>query len=435
MRLLIMAMLFLLQYAQAQQYGWVRVAQLGNQFTSLSAVEFVDSVHGWTGSGSSAFFRTSDGGNSWVQSSFNAPVAITSIAMVNPEIGWCVGAQGTTPGRIMKTTDGGLNWFQQFAAANRNYLGTASATVGKNITSGRTINFSPDTGKVVRTTNGGTTWEERTIGDSIGVLYHVQFIDSLHGWILAGVSGWPQSGVLTTSDGGVTWNLFRAIRGFRSLSFIDTLKGWAVSLSSPTYVYLTTDAGATWTQLGRIEDPTWGDPTPSALSFIDSLNGWVFGFMFYQGDLAAVIFRTTDGGISWNREFVGGGSRHIYDAKMLDRYHGWAVGDFGNVFAYRLSTTVPERLYGVPNSFVLHQNYPNPFNPATSIEYQVPLRSHVTITVYDVNGKEVTQLVSAEHEPGTYRAVFDAHNLASGVYYYTMKTPSFTMTKQMTLLK
>lgn len=67
---MIKALTFLLiavcSLARAQQYGWVRVAQLGNQFTTLNAVEFVDSLHGWTASGSSAAFRTTDGGTTWI---------------------------------------------------------------------------------------------------------------------------------------------------------------------------------------------------------------------------------------------------------------------------------------------------------------------------------------------------------------------------------
>ncbi|MDL1891288.1 T9SS type A sorting domain-containing protein [Sphingobacteriales bacterium CHB3] len=418
----------------AQQYGWVRVAQLGNQSTTLQAVEFVDSLHGWTASGSSAGFRTTDGGNTWLQCSFNAPIAIRAISMLNPTIGWCVGAQGTSPGRIMKTTDGGANWFQQFAGDNRNYLGTASLALTRNITSGYTNNFSPDTGKVVQTSNGGTTWTEQTIADSIGGLLQVQFIDSVHGWMLAGVNPWNQSGILKTSDGGMTWDLFRAPRYFQSFSFIDTLRGWAVNSNSPTYSYTTTDGGVTWTLQGRIYDPPWDDLAPAALSFVDNLNGWAFGHMFYQGDIAAVIFQTSDGGASWIREHVGG-ARRILDGMMLDRYHGWAVGGAGSVFAYRLVSSVPERLERSPKTFALKQNYPNPFNPTTTIEYEVIARGQVTIGLYDTQGKQVRSLVNGEHEPGVYRIYFDANGLASGVYYYTMKTHAFTETKQMILVK
>jgi len=412
--------------AHAQQYGWIRVAQLGNQFTNLNAVEFVDSLYGWTAQGGSAIYRTSDGGNNWVAYS-GSPMGVNSISMVDTLNGWCVGAQGST-GKIIRTTDGGITWVEQQIVNNRSYNGTAAQTKLRNVTSGSTRNFSPDTGKVAKTTNGGTNWIERTISDSINQLRKVQFIDSLHGWVTVFGPG----GVLRTTDGGQSWVPASTAPLFNAISFMDTLNGWGIGTST---VFRTTNAGFSWAPLSNVEDPIWGPIISSALSFVDSLNGWAFGTMFYQGDLTAVIFRTTDGGLSWAREFVGGGSRHIYSGKLLDRCHGWAVGDFGSVFAYRIITGVPEHLDRVPKSFSLHQNYPNPFNPTTSIEYEVLRRSHMTITVYDVNGKEVAKVVDAEHEAGAYRLSFDARNLSSGVYYYTMKTPSYTVTKQMALIK
>lgn len=432
MKFLTGVLLLLANSAEAQQYGWVRVAQLGNQFTSLNAVEFVDSLHGWTAEATDFIYKTTDGGSSWIGYP-GSPMGVNSISMLDTLTGWCVGSQGTFRGKILHTTDGGLTWLSQLERDNRAYYGTSTQTRFKNITSGSTSNFSPDTGKVVRTTNEGVTWDERTIADSIRALTKAQFIDSLHGWIIAGTSNSPA--VLRTTDGGQTWMVYVPTPpANQAISFIDTSQGWCIS-SNPTYAYRTTDAGASWVRLGRVEDPFWGELIPRSISFVDSMNGWAFGIMFYQGDLAAAIFRTTDGGLLWVREFVGGGSRALLDGKMLDRYHGWAVGDFGNVFAYRLSTGVPERLGGIPTAFALRQNYPNPFNSTTSIEYEVQRRSHVTITAYDVSGREVARLVNADHEAGAYRVVFDARNLASGIYYYTMKTPSFAVSKQMTLIK
>ncbi len=86
-------------------------------------------------------------------------------------------------------------------------------------------------------------------------------------------------------------------------------------------------------------------------------------------------------------------------------------------------------------SFELFQNYPNPFNPTTAISYQVPNSGFVTLKVYDVLGREVRMLVNEEKTAGTYTANFSAGNLASGLYFYTLRAGNFNSTKKMLLVK
>ncbi|MDZ7765268.1 MAG: T9SS type A sorting domain-containing protein [Melioribacteraceae bacterium] len=88
----------------------------------------------------------------------------------------------------------------------------------------------------------------------------------------------------------------------------------------------------------------------------------------------------------------------------------------------------------VPVTFALDQNYPNPFNPSTTIKYSVPEMSDVSLKVYDVLGKEVATLVDAA-QIGSHTVEFDASNLASGLYIYTLKAGSFTSSKKMMLMK
>jgi len=90
---------------------------------------------------------------------------------------------------------------------------------------------------------------------------------------------------------------------------------------------------------------------------------------------------------------------------------------------------------GLPNEFSLHQNYPNPFNPTTTIKYQIPELSFVTIKVYDVLGNEVATLVNAKKPEGNYEVKFDAVSLPSGIYFYRLQAGSFVETKKMVLMK
>lgn len=89
----------------------------------------------------------------------------------------------------------------------------------------------------------------------------------------------------------------------------------------------------------------------------------------------------------------------------------------------------------VPGSFALDQNYPNPFNPETSIRYEVGSASPVTLTVYDVLGREVAMLVNRQQPAGTYTVTFDAQRLPSGLYLYRLEAGGQTFTRTMMLLK
>ena len=88
-----------------------------------------------------------------------------------------------------------------------------------------------------------------------------------------------------------------------------------------------------------------------------------------------------------------------------------------------------------PESFSLEQNFPNPFNPTTTIKYSLPKNAFVNIKVYDITGKETAQLVDDYKTAGEYEVNFDASALASGVYFYTLKSDGFAETKRMTLVK
>ena len=101
----------------------------------------------------------------------------------------------------------------------------------------------------------------------------------------------------------------------------------------------------------------------------------------------------------------------------------------------KLSTgTMGENIKG-PRKYELEQNYPNPFNPTTVIKYQLPVESRISLKVYNLIGQVVTTLYDGFHQSGNYSATFNAEGLSSGVYYYRIKTGTFSQTKKMIFLK
>ncbi len=114
-----------------------------------------------------------------------------------------------------------------------------------------------------------------------------------------------------------------------------------------------------------------------------------------------------------------------------DRVFGYGAVDLTDAF----TTDSVEPLPATPDAFVLHQNYPNPFNPITHIDYYVPNRGHVSLKVFNARGQLVKTLVDREEFRGSKQVVFNGEGLASGVYYYQLKTPQGTLTRKMMLLK
>ncbi|HEX9253479.1 MAG TPA: T9SS type A sorting domain-containing protein [Ignavibacteriaceae bacterium] len=115
----------------------------------------------------------------------------------------------------------------------------------------------------------------------------------------------------------------------------------------------------------------------------------------------------------------------IYTYRLMQK-------DFDGSFAYSQEVEVEINL---PLEYSLDQNYPNPFNPTTTIRYAIPQDNFVSIKLYDVLGNEVITLVNEQRQAGRYEMLFNAADIASGVYYYQIKAGDFIRTKKLLLMK
>lgn len=116
---------------------------------------------------------------------------------------------------------------------------------------------------------------------------------------------------------------------------------------------------------------------------------------------------------------------------------GYATVASQDSFLFRTSDNItavhgPESL---PKVFALYQNYPNPFNPTTTISYDIPERSRVTLVVYDILGRRIQTLVDGEKQAGHHEVIFDASRLPSGIYLYRLQAGNFSETRKLTLVK
>jgi photosystem II stability/assembly factor-like uncharacterized protein len=157
------------------------------------------------------------------------------------------------------------------------------------------------------------------------------------------------------------------------------------------------------------------------------------------------FFKSTNAGQNWYK-WNNGTALATFSDKMCfidsasnGRFYVVAMTNGRGVYTRNItdsdSTTV-----GINNntqniSYSLHQNFPNPFNPATNIKYSVSKSSNVKVTVFDVSGKTVAELVNEKKSPGIYQVIFDGRSISSGIYFYRMEADSFIETKKMILVK
>ena len=122
---------------------------------------------------------------------------------------------------------------------------------------------------------------------------------------------------------------------------------------------------------------------------------------------------------------------------IIENPDGYSVAflNTNNVSIFYKTTMVDDEPNYFMDNYYLEQNYPNPFNSTTNIKYTIPQSGGVTLTVYDMMGSEVAVILNRYQEAGSYDVIFQAKDLASGIYFYTLTSGNFMATKKLILLK
>lgn len=159
-------------------------------------------------------------------------------------------------------------------------------------------------------------------------------------------------------------------------------------------------------------------------------------------NLGFAIERSTDGETWEEVDFISGAGttdeEQIYtfidgETTIAGKYYyRLRQVDFNGAVEY---TEAIEVVVGAPAEYSLSNNYPNPFNPATSINFQLPEEGFVTLEIYNVLGQVVRSMVNTEMPAGYHQVIFNARDLASGVYIYRLQVNNFSASKKMLLMK
>jgi len=393
----------------------------------------------------------------WIQQNSGTNQNLYDIEFLNEKTGWAVGDAGV----VIKTTNGGINW---------NYVPNPTPTLSPNLWSVEPIDsnivYVTSSGDfIMKTTDGGLNWRVlHSCPECNSSTKGIYFMNKDTGWILGAYK------VFRTYDGGETLDSFY-VPWFENFDiiFIDINTGVFCGTGR---VFKSTDRGESWyntnvptegsfpyfKKLGHSDENIWvggskmykstnfGDNWfisnnvigAEGLTFINDLTG-------FTGGGQNILYKTVNGGFNWYRQRTDSSSlAFISSIDFVNDTVGWYCCAVGRIYK---TTTGGEFLTDInfnpikltTENYELYQNYPNPFNPSTRISYAIPKEGFVTLKIYDILGKEVMTLVNENMQAGYYDVEFNASSaaggLASGLYFYTIKSGSFVETKRMLLIK
>lgn len=365
---------------------------------------------------------------------------------------------------VHRSTDNGQTW----QSTNITNYGAIDIGINKN----GYMFFGNNTASwfgIYRSTDLGLTWERHTF---LGVNAMVYLRD---GSILAGCynPGLGAYGIYKTTNNGVSWFNTNTLNYNTSDFVIDNNDDIYVSLFGA--VFISINNGITWIDYG-LTGP------PSTCIAIDS-NGYVWVGAHQDGiyrtagrtvpvELVSFNVSVIDNIVllSWitateinNQGFEIERSQNLNGKSQND----WKILGFvdGNgtttepktysfideklspgIYSYRLKQVdfdgsyeyldIIEVKVGLPSNYYLSQNYPNPFNPETNIDYIIPEETLVNISLYDISGKKIKELINEKKEPGYYTIKLQGGEFSSGIYFYRLLTTSgYTTVKKITIIK
>lgn len=385
----------------------------------INGIQFISSTIGYACSDSGKVLKSTNGGANWiVLNTGHVSIKLNKIATLHPEIAMAVGGNGY----ILQTINGGNNWSVQIPTTY-------------NLSS---IYFVPGTIYGYCVGDVGTMYRSFTIpggggcvGNSttqIGFPFYSSYMDSRTDILFVR----NELALATGMNAGYIYSI-----GFYFTSYADQpLNGFKIKMQNTS---LTSLAQFTSTGWMIVYDGTYS-VTGTGLKIINlqvpfywSGNNLLVEICFNNNvsTYNSTIYSTSNAGMTFHNH-----SNLPTGDGCIDITTGAAQTYRPNVCFY---TSIISGLGNskniVPENYKLYQNHPNPFNPVTKIQYDIPKKSIVTLSIYDVLGKHIETLVNESREAGSYLIDYDASLLPSGIYYYKLAAGDFVQTKKMILVK
>ncbi len=416
----------------------------------------------------------------WVYQSLPSYYDVADIKFFDANTGLIV--LGLNTQGMLKTTNGGNNWNMVHPTSYFYQLEKIdSSTI-------YTIGYIGGQYWLYKTLNKASTW------DSVLLPYTYRgfsFVNKDTGWI-SGANQLLGHAIFRTTNGGLTLTQMTDATGWGNLFFLkqkisNEYIGWHYSSTGDDLFWKTTNSGVNWFQATR--PPA---QYPVYFEFFDENTGW---FTWYASTSGG-IYRTTNGGMNWATQYVPSGNGihntfTVFDIINVDTLYGgggyrllsggiqhglvWKTTNGGVNWGYQepdtsihvgtlnsinfinsdigwlfggngvhttngggpiTFTAISNNTQIIAKDYILFQNYPNPFNSISKIKYQISKSAKIKIIISDITGKEISTPFNRKMVSGIYEYNFNAGNLSSGIYFYSMYADNIRVdTKKMVLVK
>lgn len=377
--------------------------------------------------------RSLDKGETWVTLNGSVPGGSCHSFFVNTvDTNLMIASMGSSGGRVIVSTDYGTTWTNSINPINLTSYGMPLEVDPNNP---NTVYLAPDNAPLRVSTNWGSTWTLLSGGEAGGIFRSpcdviIQFENPNTIIVGDGTTGSGSGKVWKSVNGGLNWTLINTVSGSEIPMMSNTSQDvnliyhttwssgsfWKSNNMGTSYTNLN-QSGSLWATDIAKDDPTavtydqYGTNTYLSLD-----NGATFTqYAATSSPAAGVVFM---------------------DKATILYQHGSGVCKLN--ITYNVTPVVSNGQVSseVPAAFGLQQNYPNPFNPTTQIKYDIAKASYVAIKVFDVLGNEVATVFNGNLAAGKYSADFNASNLATGIYFYSLSVDGQKIdTKKMILVK
>ena len=383
-----------------------------------------------------SWLRSDDGGLSWF-----APARTPGLWHVDAK-GFFDDSSGLVTYRnlVRPTTDGGATWLDVTLETDRRTWDVALPAADRFFLA---TSFGGGGGDLLKSTDGGLAWAPVGGGLPSGTFEaaSVEFADAQNGFVSGRVAG--QSRLYRTTTGGASWLLVptAGLPGVPGdMHWFDASTGLATIQTFPDYgIYRTTNAGAGWTQVS--------DFRSGQLVFRDAHVGMAIGF--YEG----YALRTEDAGLTWTQQAVplfgpAPGAQIAQVTTVVPRENGWVFGGSNNRILVGLEgaatgSGLVESGDGArtdPGRCRFVGAWPNPVRFATSLRFELAVAGPVRLTIHDVSGRRVREVLAESRGAGRHAAVWDGRDdagrpLAAGVYLARLVGAGAMDTEKIVLVK
>ncbi len=382
----------------------------------------------------STLYRSLDRGETWTTLSSGIPGSICHSFFVNAlDTNLMIAAKGSGGGRVIGSTNYGQTWYDILNPINLTSYGMPLEVDPNNP---NTVYLAPDNAPLRVSTNWGANWTILSGGEPGGIFRSpcdvvIQFENPNLIIVGDGTTGSGSGKVWRSSNGGLNWTLINTVSGSEIPMIANT------SLDLNLFYHSTWSSGSFWkstdmgvgfsnlSQSGSLWATDIAKDDPNTVAYNP-----------YSGSSS---YHSTNAGVSFTQSNIGSSPAAgalFYDKATLLFQQGGGVYKLNITYTVTPVTGNQQISSEIPKSFALGQNYPNPFNPVTLIKYDVAKTSDISIQVYGVLGNEVATIVNENLAPGKYSADFNASNLATGVYFYSLIVDGAkVVTRKMVLVK